>query len=146
MSRSNVSSIKPAFTKLSSVKRPAPVKPQTKKRPPPLSVRLSPEQRAQLERDAVGMSLNAYVLSCLFCARPKRKRSHQPSKRDMAISRALRRLSHAGLAAYLTSQIVAQEEGRLRLSKREEVELRHAHGELGAVRRDLIVGLGLQAE
>ena len=44
-----------------------------KKRPSPLSVRLSPEQRKQLECDAQGMALNAYVISKLFNPRRKRR-------------------------------------------------------------------------
>jgi len=114
-----------------------------KKRLSPLSVRLSAEQRAQLENDAVGMSLNAYVLSKLFDA-PKRKK--QPTKRDKAIASALRRMSHAGIATFLASLIVAQEEQRLGLSPDEEAELREAYAECFRIRRDLIEALGLQAE
>lgn len=121
-----------------------------KKRLSPLSVRLSAEQRAQLERDAVGMSLNAYVLSKLFDdpnAEKKRKRRRKPpTKRDKAIASALRRLAHSGIAAYLASQIVAQEEGRLGLSKDEEAELREAYTECYRIRRDLVEALGLHAE
>ena len=124
-----------------------PSKPK-KKRRSPLSVRLSPEQRKQLERDAVGMSLNAYVLSRLFDdgGGMASKRRREPSNRDKAIARALRRLSHAGLAAYLASQIVAKDEGRIRLSKQEEDDLRHAYREIHAIRRDLMTGLGLLAD
>lgn len=113
-----------------------------KKRLAPLSVRLSAEQREQLERDAVGMSLNAYVLSRLFSA-PKRNK--QPTKLDKAIASALRRMSHAGIASYLASQIVAQEEGRLGLSSDEELELREVYDECYLIRYDLIEALGLQA-
>lgn len=114
-----------------------------KKRLSPLSVRLSVEQRAQLEKDAIGMSLNAYVLSKLFDAS---KRKKQPTNRDKAIASALRRMAHSGIAAYLASQIVAQEEGRLGLSSDEETELRDAYTECFRIRRDLVEALGLQAE
>lgn len=120
----------------------ADIKPK-KKRLSPLSVRLSAEQRAQLEKDAVSMSLNAYVLSKLFDA-PKCKK--QPTKRDKALASALRRMSNAGIASYLASQVVAQEEGRLGLSLDEEAELREAYAECFRIRRDLIEALGLQAE
>lgn len=39
---------------------------QTPKRPSPLSVRLTDEERARLERDAGSMSLNAYIRERLF--------------------------------------------------------------------------------
>ena len=114
-----------------------------KKRPSPLSVRLSEEQREQLKRDAMGMSLNAYVLLKLFDA-PKRKK--QPTKRDKAIASALRRMAHSGIAGFLASQIVAQEEGRLGLSQSEEEELREAYTECFRIRHDLVVALGLQTK
>ena len=114
-----------------------------KKRLSPLSVRLTAEQREQLERDAIGMTLNAYVLGRLFNKRSKRK---PPTKHQQAIGRALRRLAHSGIATFLASQIVAQEEGRLMLCKNEESELREAYSECFRIRRDLVEALGLEAE
>lgn len=125
-------------------------KPKPKKRLAPLSVRLSAEQRTELERAAVGMSLNAYVLSKLFddpkAPKKKRRKRRAPSKRDKALASALRRLSYAGIASYLLSQIVAQEEGRLMLSANEEKQLREAYAECDSIRRDLVTALGLSAE
>ena len=117
------------------------------KRMAPLSVRLSKEQREQLERDAVGMSLNAYVLSKLFddSIKPKRKRK-EPTKKDKAIARALRHLSQAGLVTYLLNQIAAIEEHRLQLPKYEEEQLRQAYADCCNLRRDLIEAMGLEAE
>ena len=117
------------------------------KRMAPLSVRLSKEQRMQLERDAVGMSLNAYVLSKLFDdpAKPKRSRK-EPTQKDKAIARALRQLSQAGLVGYLLSQIEAIEEHRLQLPPHEEEQLRQAYTDCCNLRRDLIEAMGLEAE
>ena len=121
-------------------------KPRPKKRMAPLSIRLTAEQRTQLEHDAASMSLNAYALSRLFDDyKPKRKR-RVPTKPDKAIASALRRMAHSGIAAYLASQIVAQEEGRLGLSLDEEMELRGAYSECYCVRRDLVEALELEAE
>ena len=117
------------------------------KRMAPLSVRLSKEQRRQLERDAVGMSLNAYVISKLFGdpEKPKRRRK-EPTQKDKAIARALRRLSQAGLVGYLFSQIEAIEEHRLQLPEDEETQLRQAYVDCCNLRRDLIEAMGLEAE
>lgn len=68
------------------------------------------------------------------------------TKRDKAIASAIRRLSHAGLATFLVSLIVAQEEGRLLLSQTEEDELRFAYRELYRVREDLVEALGIKAD
>lgn len=118
-------------------------KPKLKKRLAPLSVRLSKEQRTQLERDAIGMSLNAYVLSRLFDDAKPAKRKRPLTKRDKAIAKALRRLAHSGIATYLASQIVAQEEGRLGLCKDEEETLREAYAECYR-RCDLMEALGVK--
>ncbi|MBO6549307.1 MAG: hypothetical protein JJ964_06765 [Rhizobiales bacterium] len=117
------------------------------KRMAPLSVRLSKEQRVQLERDAVGMSLNAYVISKLFDnpTKPKR-RCKEPTQKDKAIARALRQLSQAGLVGYLLSQIEAIEENHLSLPEDEEEQLRQAYTDCCSLRRDLIEALGLEAK
>lgn len=117
------------------------------KRMAPLSVRLSKEQRTQLERDAVGMSLNAYVISKLFDdpVKPKRRRK-EPTQKDKAIARTLRQLSQAGLVGYLLSQIEAIEERRLQLPENTEQQLRQAYTDCCSLRRDLIEALGLEAE
>lgn len=117
------------------------------KRMAPLSVRLSKQHREQLERDAVGMSLNAYVLSKLFDdpVKPKRRRK-EPTQKDKVIARALRQLSQAGLVTYLLNQIAAIEENRLQLPKHEEKQLRKAYANCCNLRRDLIKAMGLEAE
>lgn len=120
---------------------------QKPKRMAPLSVRLSKEQRAQLECDAVSMSLNAYVISKLFDdpAKLKRRRK-EPTQKDKAIARALRQLSQAGLIGYLLSQIEAIEEHRLQLPEDEEKQLRQAYADCCNLRRDLIEAMGLEAK
>lgn len=117
------------------------------KRMAPLSVRLSKDQREQLKRDAVGMSLNAYVLSKLFDdpVKPKRRRK-EPTQKDKAIARALRQLSQVGLVGYLLSQIEAIEELRLQLPEDEETQLRQAYADCCNLRRDLIEAMGLEAK
>ncbi len=139
-SNNSVPELRPDFkTAVSSQK-------QKKKRIAPLSIRLSGEQREQLERDAIGMSLNAYVLSKLFDddAKPKRKR-RMPTKRDKAIASALRQFGQCGIVTYLYRQLLAVEEGRLRLPAEQEAELRTACAGLEDIRRDLIEAMGLNA-
>ena len=122
---------------------------QPKKRLPPVSIRFTAAERKELERRAGDQALSTYIRDHLFneVSTPKRRRIRGgPSKHDQAIARALRRLGHCGLAAYLAGQIAAQEEGRLGLCASDEKELRAAYQELYAIRSDLTVALGLQAE
>ncbi len=147
MSGSTIIDLKPIFQLHALRNSGARVNRKPKKRLAPLSVRLSAGQRAQLEQDAVGMSLNAYVLSRLFDdpqnAKPKRQR-RPPTKRDKAIARALRQLSQSGLAAYLANQIAAYENGHLPLSEGEELQLREAYAACRSLRNDLIEAQGLR--
>lgn len=115
-----------------------------KKRLAPLSVRMSKEQREQFERDAIGMSLNAYALSCFFDKGSKSK--GKQTKRDKAVASALQRLGSLGIGTFITCQILAYEEGRLHLSKVEIDDLRKADVELHRLRCDLVRALGLESE
>lgn len=134
----------PCFgTAFNTARRNSPAK---KKRMAPLSVRLSKEQREQLEQDAMGMALNAFVLSKLFDNYKTTRQRKKPTKRDKAVASALRRMGNSGIAAFLTCQILAVEEGRLHLTKHEELELREAYAELYRIRCDLVQGMGLGAD
>lgn len=75
--------------------------PTDNKKPlPPFSLRLTPEERAQLEQDAVGMSLGAYIRSRLFDdSVPKRRiRSKHPVKDHQELAKVLAELCRSRLA------------------------------------------------
>src|SRR3546814_6265706 len=63
------------------------------KRPAPFSLRLTFEQRAQLEQDAGGMSLAAYIQSRLFDSEnpAPRRRGKRPVKDSQALAQAIGR-------------------------------------------------------
>lgn len=138
MSGSNIQAVRSAFT-CSAQPKP--------KRKPPVSIRFHDEELKQLQAWADGRPLSAVVRERLFGANAKKGRKVKPPPRQQkALASALRRLSHAGIASYLTGQIVAHEEGRSRLSSQEERELRWTYKELYLIRRDLIVALGVDAD
>lgn len=125
--------------------RAAAARPKPKrKRMSPLSVRLSQQQRDQLEQDAMGMSLNAYVLSRLFDGRGKRSQK-KPTAQDRAVARALRQMGTCGLLGYLTCQILAVEEGRLLLTREDEKQLRQALAQLETIRNELVSAMSLRS-
>ena len=137
-----VSVVKSAFT--ASAKPQINTKP---KRKPPVSIRFSDEELAQLRRWADGRPVGTVVRERLFGTNAKRGRKVAPPPRQQkAMAGALRRLGHSGIAAYLTAQIAALEEGRLMLSCEEERQLRDADRECYLIRRDLVIALGIDAD
>lgn len=123
---------------------------QRKKRPVPLSLRLTLEERAQLERDATGMSLAAYIRARLFDGprgkKPKisvRTRGRNPVKDKQAIARALGLLGESDIARNLRELSAAAQSGSLMLDAQTERELREACDAVAAMRTDFIKALGL---
>lgn len=138
MSGSDVQSVRSAFVPSA--------KPKPKRRPP-VSIRVSDEELEQLRKWADGRPLGAVVRERLFGANAKKGRKVTPPPRQQkAMAAALRGLGHSGIAAYLTAQITALEEGRLMLSREEERQLRDADRECYLIRRDLVVALGIDAD
>ncbi len=138
MSGSDVQSVKSAFADSAKLKP---------KRKPPVSIRFSDKELEQLRKWADGRSLGAVVRERLFGSNAKEGRKVAPPPRQQkAMANALRRLGHSGIAAYLTAQITALEEGRLMLSREEEQQLRDADRECYCIRRDLVIALGIDAD
>jgi len=138
VSGSEIQSVRSAFA--------ANTKPKPKRKPP-ISIRVSDEELEQLQAWADGRPLGAVVRERLFGANAKKGRKVAPPPRQQkAMAGALRRLGASQIAAYLTGQITALEEGRLMLSREEERQLREADRECYLIRRDLVVALGIDAD
>ena len=115
------------------------------RRPAPLSLRLGPEERLRLERDAAGMSLAAYIKSRLFdgTANQVRSRGKFPVRDHRAISTVLGKLGQSGLANSLNQLARSASAGALDLMPEAEAELRQACADIAAIRLMLIEALGL---
>ncbi|MEJ7934701.1 plasmid mobilization relaxosome protein MobC [Sphingobium sp. AN558] len=114
-------------------------------RPAPLSVRLSPENRARLERDAVGMSLGSYIQWRLFDpdTPPPRHRGKAPVKDHAAMSAALAALGKSNIANNLNQIARAVHTGVIVVSPEVEAELIEAARHIASIRHLLIEALGL---
>lgn len=68
-----------------------------RKRPSPISVRVTDAERAELELRAAGMSLSGYMKECALgeAAKPRKTRGKFPVKDHQALARVLRRLGDA---------------------------------------------------
>jgi len=120
-------------------------KPATKK-PTPFSLRLSFDERARLEQDASGMALGAYIRDRLFGeeAAPRQTRGHFPVKDYAALGRVLAALGQSRLSNNLNQLAKAVNTGSLPVTPETEADLRQACKDVQAMRRDLLIALGLQ--
>lgn len=114
------------------------------KSPPPFSLRLSFDERVQLERDAAGKSLGAYVRERLFGkgVRPRRKGRKPPSRDNEALGRVLGALGASRLASNLNQLAKAVNTGSLPVTPETEKELREACAAVMAMRDELMRALG----
>lgn len=133
--------LKPEFDKSVEGARP-------KRRPPPYSLRLSSADREKLERDRGMMSLAAYIRWRLFDPDrpPPRHRGNAPVKDQHALSSLLAQLGQSRLSNNLNQLARAVNTGSLPVSPDVEADLRHAAGEILAMRVLLIEALGLKDE
>ena len=128
--------------------QPAPAEPnEGRERPVYVSLRVTPEEKARLVRDAAGMSLSAYVRERIFgeAARPRKTRGKFPVKDHEALARVLRALGRSNLARDFDALAWAVDGGSVRLDPESARALRQACADIAAMRRELITALGLKA-
>lgn len=117
-----------------------------KRRAPPLSLRLSAEERTRLEQDATGLSLSAYIKGRLFGEDvPQRvTRGKTPVKDHQVLAQVLALLGTSHLANNLNLLARAAHTGSLPVTPDTEEELRQACVEVTAMRLMLMQALGMQ--
>ena len=117
-------------------------------RPAPFSLRLTFEQRARLEAEAVGMSLSAYIHWRLFDAAspPPRRRGKHPVKDHQALAQVLGLLGQSRLSSNLNQLARSANTGSLPVTPDTEAALMSAAADVQEIRRLLIEALNLGAE
>jgi hypothetical protein len=119
-----------------------------KKRPAPISLRLSHGEREKLETLAGSQSLNGYIRQQLFgCdVKPRRRVSeHVLADRKLA-AQLLRAIGQWDMRWALQELDLAVRDGIVHLDERTCAALRQACGDVFAMRRDLVKALGLKSE
>ena len=124
-----------------------PKKPTKRKRPAPISLRLTDEERARLLRDAAGMSINSYVRDQLFGADAKRskRRGLAPVKDHQALAQVLGALGRSDLHRNISTISDAVRDGTVHLCPDVECSVSEACAHIAAMRRDLVRALGLKS-
>jgi hypothetical protein len=117
------------------------------KTPAPFSLRLTFEERAQLERDAAGMSLGAYIRGRLFGkdVMPRMTRGKTPVKDHKALGRVLGALGGSRLSQNLNQLAKAVNIGSLPVTPETERDLREACAAVALLRAELMRALGASA-
>ncbi|WP_298974335.1 plasmid mobilization relaxosome protein MobC [uncultured Roseobacter sp.] len=119
-------------------------KPSARTTNSPLTLRLTPEERARLEELAAGMTLSAYVRACVFAEDQKlrKTRPKEISAERKAVAEALALLGHSRIASNLNQLAHHANIGILSFGPQEQADLADAQAHLAAIRTLLMQALG----
>jgi hypothetical protein len=122
--------------------------PTRKKTPPPISLRLTDKERTILENAAQGMSISAYIRSCIFSdgAAKRKARTRRPVKDQEALARALGLLGQSRIANNLNQLARHANSGSLAVDDETRAQIEEAYAHVMALRDQLIAALGLIEE
>lgn len=120
----------------------------TEPRPPVLSIRLTADERAALEREAGGRSLSSYVRTRLFEDGVRRRSSSTRTvvSDHKALARVLGAMGRSPAIGILKGVLAACDEGAILLRPEAEDALRSACATIEEMRLDLLKALGLRPE
>ncbi|MEO0752285.1 MAG: hypothetical protein AAFY25_10810 [Pseudomonadota bacterium] len=118
----------------------------TKKRPAPLSLRLSFEEKQKLIEDAGRQSISAYIKERLFDPDTpvKQARGLNPVKDYKALAQLLGMLGSSRIAKNLNELAEAARMGALPLGDETDKALRRACDDVRIIRRFLLAALGIR--
>lgn len=137
-----------AAAKAVAQQRPA-RKPEPEAEPKPVyvSLRVTPDEKARLKRDAAGMSLSAYVRERLLGSdvKPRKTRGKFPVKDHAALAKVLRALGQSNLARDFEALNWALQDGTVHLDPDSTRVFRQACRDVSAMHDALMVALGRQA-
>ncbi len=116
-----------------------------KKAPPPISVRLTEEERAQLEQAALGTSLSAHIRQCIFGSdvSVRKTRSRVATKDEQALARVLGQLGQSRIANNLNQLAKHANQGSLPVNEQTTAQIEEAYAHVRFMRDELVRALGL---
>ncbi|MEM7441562.1 MAG: plasmid mobilization relaxosome protein MobC [Pseudomonadota bacterium] len=113
----------------------------------PLTLRLTPEERANLEELAAGMTLSAYIRACVFAkeTKPRKSRPKSVVADKKAIAEALALLGQSRIANNLNQLAYHANIGALGIGEPEQAQINEAYEHVLAIRALLMKALGKPA-
>ncbi len=123
-----------------------PRKPVEAKRPSPITLRLTPEERAKLEELAQTMTLSAYIRMVLFAEEvsPRKSSSKAPIKDREELAQVLALLGQSKIANNLNQLAKESHLGSLLMDEQTQSQIKEAYLYVMEIRRHLIWALGLK--
>ena len=116
----------------------------TRKYPPPFSLRLSEAERVRLKAEAGNQPLGAYIRSRLLGDQAdNRRRSRRPRLDEQTAARLLAELGKSRLANNINQLARAANSGSLPLTTETKTALQQACADIQAIRLELMRALGL---
>ena len=115
---------------------------------PPVTLRLTAEERARLEELATGMTLSAYIRACVF-SKEERRRKRRPKDAvadKKAMAEALALLGQSRIANNLNQLAKAVNIGSLPVVEETERDIRRACADVAAMREELLRALGQRSD
>jgi hypothetical protein len=112
----------------------------------PVTLRLTPEERERLEELAAGMTLSAYIRSCVFAKEEKRRKSRPKEvvADKKAAAEALALLGQSRIASNLNQLAYHANIGALMVGEAEKAQIAEAYSHVLSIRSILMQALGKQ--
>lgn len=113
----------------------------------PVTLRLTPEERARLEELAQGMTLSAYIRACVFAkeARRLKQRPRNVVADKKAAAEALALLGHSRIASNLNQLAYHANIGALAIGETEKAQITEAYAHVLSIRSLLMRALEKRA-
>ncbi|MCZ8283306.1 MAG: plasmid mobilization relaxosome protein MobC [Aquidulcibacter sp.] len=113
----------------------------------PVSLRMTFEEKANLELAAAGMSLSSYIRWRIFdpASPPPKHRGKQPVKDHVALARLLAMIGQSRIGNNLNQLAKAVNSGSLPVTPETESALRQATHDIAELRRLLLEALQIEA-
>lgn len=110
----------------------------------PVTLRMTPEERAKLEELAAGMTLSAYIRACVFAEESKRRKKRPKTvvEDKKAAAAALALLGQSRIASNLNQLAYHANIGALIVGEVEKDQIAEANAHLAAIRTLLMQALG----
>ena len=110
----------------------------------PVTLRLTPKERERLEELAAGMTLSAYIRTCLFAREEKRRKSRPRGMvaDKKAVAEALALLGQSRIASNLNQLAYHANIGALIVGETEKTQIAEAYAHVLTLRSLLMQALG----
>ncbi|MEX2495601.1 MAG: hypothetical protein WD448_05895 [Woeseia sp.] len=118
----------------------------TKRAPAPFSLRLTQEERQQLDKQAGDVPLSVYIRSRLFDASAASKRDRQPASDHKTLAQILGQLGQSGLASNIADLAHAARSGSVPLDPETQKALRAALADIREIKSQLMGALGIRED